>query len=171
MRRVLFEGVGRQLRRLLNPCATSGLRSPILSTVSGTKYVHVQYLHAGKDGQDKRRGDPLRHKKISAQILDFISLAFQQGPYNSDLLLRCGLEINRVKMSSDLRVAYILWSSSPGMQRTIEKELKVHVARLRSMLFSELSMPFSPKIIFIEDKPNKHAQELEEALAALKESD
>jgi ribosome-binding factor A len=75
----------------------------------------------------------------------------------------------QVKMSGDLRKAFVLWKALPGMQPTVERELNAQGRRLRSMVFEHLSMPFSPAIEFRQDKVNPEAQAIDDILAKLDE--
>lgn len=51
-------------------------------------------------------------------------------------------------MSPDLRTIYILWSARSQNLETAEKILRGNTARLRSLLFRHLKMPFSPELKF-----------------------
>lgn len=72
-------------------------------------------------------------------------------------------------MSADLRRAYVFWKASPGLQVTAEKRLNLMGKRLRSIVFSELCLPFSPSIEFVDDIPDRRAREVEAVLDRLRE--
>ncbi|XP_024393694.1 uncharacterized protein [Physcomitrium patens] len=118
----------------------------------------------GKNGQAS-----IRQNRLASEVKAIISAALQQGPCNVPLLQRCGFEIHQVKMSRDLRKAFVLWKALPGMHQTVQKELNSQGKRLRSMVFHHLNMPFSPAIEFLQDKVNPQAQAIDDILSKLDE--
>lgn len=125
----------------------------------------------GEKGMNKGKGGEtsIRQHRLASEVKSIVSSALQQGPYDSALLQRCGFEIEEVKMSGDLRKAFVLWKAMPGMHQTVEKELNAQGKRLRSLVFEQLSMPFSPAIQFRQDKVNPQAQAIDDVLSKLDE--
>lgn len=113
----------------------------------------------------------LRQKRIASEVKEVISEALQQGPCQNPIFQRAGFEIKDVKMSSDLRTAHVLWRALPGMQKNAERAVLANVKRLRSLVFSRLSLPFSPIIKLQEDTLSPQVQALEEAFARLREDE
>lgn len=120
-------------------------------------------------GRGKSGEGSIRQHRLASEVKSIVSAALQQAPCNVTLLQRCGFEIEQVKMSGDLRKAFVLWKALPGMQQTVERELNAQGRRLRSMVFEHLSMPFSPAIEFRQDKVNPEAQAIDDILAKLDE--
>lgn len=74
-------------------------------------------------------------------------------------------------MSNDLRKAFVLWKAQPGTHEKVERELKAQGKRLRSLVFQNLSMPFSPSIQFRQDKVNPQFQAIDDVLSKLDDED
>ncbi|CAM6084123.1 unnamed protein product [Calypogeia fissa] len=113
----------------------------------------------------------VREKRIAVEVLETVSEALQLGPCYSPVLKRCGFQILKVKMSSDLRVAHVLWTALPGMQSSAEKAAISKVQHLRTLVFKRLNLPFSPVIRFQEDKASQEMLDLEDAFAKIKEEE
>lgn len=164
------------------------LRSFLQASIRHSRYQTWPegYLSRGLNGDQsysssrspKRPGDMRRSKggegtirqhRLASEVKSIVSGALQQGPYDAALLQRCGFEIEEVKMSGDLRKAFVLWKALPGMHQTVEKELNSQGKRLRSLVFEHLSMPFSPAIEFRQDKLNPQAQAIDDVLSKLDE--
>ncbi|KAG0567845.1 hypothetical protein KC19_7G166000 [Ceratodon purpureus] len=151
---------GRHLRH--RACADGDL----LRALNGS-----QGFSSSRSGKGRGKGGEgsIRQHRLASEVKSIVSAALQQGPCNVTLLQRCGFEIEQVKMSGDLRKAFVLWKAMPGMHQTVERELNAQGKRLRSMVFEHLSMPFSPAIEFRQDKLNPQAQAIDDILAKLDE--
>ncbi|KAL3700325.1 hypothetical protein R1sor_018347 [Riccia sorocarpa] len=158
LRRILVSSAGAIRRGTAAPASSAGFQFPLLTDKSRNYRSH-------------QREPTLRQKRIASEVKEVIGEALQQGPCESPIVKRAGFEITDVEMSSDLRTAHILWRALPGMQKSAEKAVLSNVKRLRSLIFSRLTLPFSPALKFQEDTLPPHVQALEEAFAKLKEEE
>ncbi|KAG6543218.1 hypothetical protein Mapa_015469 [Marchantia paleacea] len=155
------------LRAILS--RSSGMRRGVLAPCFSAQY---EFSTHNNTKYNNPKGVPtLRQKRIASEVKEVISEALQQGPCQNPVLQRAGFEVKDVKMSSDLRTAHVLWRALPGMQKNAERAVLVNVKRLRSLVFSRLSLPFSPVIKLQEDTLPPKVQALEEAFARLRESE
>eukprot|EP00897_Mesotaenium_endlicherianum_P006497 jgi/Mesen1/5876/ME000299S04988 len=115
------------------------------------------------------QGQSVRQKRVAVQIHAALVRAMEQGPLREALLLPLGFSIQEIRMSTDLRIAYIRWTSRSGTQAAAEGVLRRHVAELRSTVFQSLSLAFSPALQFRSDAPAHKWEALNEAFARLEE--
>ncbi|KAH8963468.1 hypothetical protein BDL97_04G012400 [Sphagnum fallax] len=175
MKAVVEAGIRRLLQRSSNSCSgvheLRALKNCYSSRSSSSARRPSRQPTASNRNSSKTGAASIRQQRVASEIRAVVAMALQQGACNAALLARCGFEIQEVKMSGDLRKAFVLWRAMPGMQRTVEKEINAAGKQMRSMVFEQLSMPFSPAIVFCEDKPNLRAQAIEEVLSRLDEEE
>lgn len=127
------------------------------------QYRQFQTLHPlQKNYRDSRRGEGLdssiRQKRVGSQLRAVLCKELQSGPYRDELLQNCGFSIHAVKMSDDLKRAHILWSAFEGHHKEAEKYLHMYMPRLRSAVFAELNLPFSPNLNFCKSNSQHENQ-------------
>lgn len=155
--------------RVLLRCSAGEIRQTVATPFSSVRF-HFS-THSNRKYDNPKGVPTLRQKRIASEVRETICEALQQGPCQNPIFQRAGFEIRDVKMSSDLRTAHVLWRALPGMQKSAEKAVLSNAKRLRSLIFSRLSLPFSPMLKFQEDTPPAHVRALEEAFAKLRETE
>ncbi|MDR1079753.1 MAG: 30S ribosome-binding factor RbfA [Deltaproteobacteria bacterium] len=105
-----------------------------------------------------------RVQKAASVIGDFVSSLFVTRI--SDPRLR-SLTVTRAKVSPDMRRAYIYYSVLGGDGERAEAERALRKARgfVRANLASELSLRFTPEVVFLFDRNPGYAQRVMEILA------
>ncbi|KAL2651614.1 hypothetical protein R1flu_019742 [Riccia fluitans] len=139
------------LRTILGSNARGGFRRGTVAPLSSAGFHFPFSTHSSRKYSSPKGVPTLRQKRIASEVKEVISEALQQGPCENPNLRRAGFEITDVEMSSDLRTAHVLWRALPGMQKSAEKAVLSNVKRLRSLVFSRLTLPFSPTLKFQED--------------------
>eukprot|EP00850_Spirogloea_muscicola_P003517 SM000014S00305 [mRNA] locus=s14:640169:640764:+ [translate_table: standard] len=69
----------------------------------------------------------------------------------------------QVRVSSDLRKAFIEYTTLPRARGAAAVHLQRHAGRLRSQIFSALAVPFSPMLEFKERGTNLPQEQLDAA--------
>eukprot|EP00242_Pyramimonas_sp_CCMP2087_P007046 CAMPEP_0198199074 /NCGR_PEP_ID=MMETSP1445-20131203/2406_1 /TAXON_ID=36898 /ORGANISM="Pyramimonas sp., Strain CCMP2087" /LENGTH=277 /DNA_ID=CAMNT_0043868791 /DNA_START=451 /DNA_END=1284 /DNA_ORIENTATION=+ len=82
-----------------------------------------------------------------------------------------GFTMHEIRMSGDLRVAYIRWSVYKGCPVDMEQRLKASKGRLRTAVGKMLQMKHTPDLQFRRDKLKNHRQEMEAAIRQLQMED
>ncbi len=82
-----------------------------------------------------------------------------------------GLSITKVEVSRDLRNAkvYYLKFSDEAQRREVEKALKKAGSFLRNELARRISMKFTPRLSFLEDKAGEAEENIERTFDAIEE--
>eukprot|EP00238_Polyblepharides_amylifera_P013011 CAMPEP_0196599002 /NCGR_PEP_ID=MMETSP1081-20130531/94625_1 /TAXON_ID=36882 /ORGANISM="Pyramimonas amylifera, Strain CCMP720" /LENGTH=96 /DNA_ID=CAMNT_0041924743 /DNA_START=380 /DNA_END=670 /DNA_ORIENTATION=- len=84
----------------------------------------------------------------------------------------CGFSIEEVRMSKDLRVAFVRWSLTHGSKAEMERTLLHNKGKMRTMLGKLMGVKHTPDIQFRFDTLMKQHLEMQRKIdAALKEQD
>eukprot|EP00850_Spirogloea_muscicola_P007547 SM000038S14360 [mRNA] locus=s38:412785:413562:- [translate_table: standard] len=98
-----------------------------------------------------------------AQVRQVLVGELQRGALREVLLLQCGFRVEDVRVSSDLRKAFIEYTTLPRARGAAAVHLQRHAGRLRSQIFSALAVPFSPMLEFKERGTNLPQEQLDAA--------
>ncbi|GBG86287.1 hypothetical protein CBR_g41281 [Chara braunii] len=125
----------------------------------------------GEEDPAAAKQPSIRQKRVAIQIRSIICEEMERTALRDHLLGRCGFFVDGVRMSPDLRTAFITWTCHPQMAADAYRRVSSAASKLRSVVFQRLAMRFSPRLEFRYGGyggSTQDEQELEEAFERLK---
>jgi len=112
-----------------------------------------------------------KQRHVGQKVAKVLHILAASGKFHQVFMQNIGFTMHEVRMSGDLKVAYVRWSVYKGCPVDMENRLQANKGRLRSAVGKMLQMKHTPDLQFRRDKLKDHRRELEMAIRELQQEE